>query len=190
LSALNPGIETNKKLQPTMRHSAVSRYHWFLGRMSAEFNVGTCMFRKIFACLFVWLSFSSEASTPLDASLSDLACGADHVLVGRVIGVDMIDGKGRQISDPKATTGPGLKNQIRLAVAVDEVLQTTAKKVPKALKVALGDVKNAHAEPSSPVLVFLRGKTFEPVIAGRFLWPIEARAEAIELRLKCTKSIP
>jgi hypothetical protein len=24
-----------------MRHSAVSRYHWFSGRMSAEFNVGT-----------------------------------------------------------------------------------------------------------------------------------------------------
>jgi hypothetical protein len=89
------------------------------------------MFRKIFACLFVWLSFSSEASTPLDASLSDLACGADHVLVGRVIGVDMIDGKGRQISDQKATTGPGLKNQIRLAVAVDEVCRQRRKRFQK-----------------------------------------------------------
>ena len=24
-----------------MRHSAISRYHWLSGRMSAEFNVGT-----------------------------------------------------------------------------------------------------------------------------------------------------
>ena len=37
-------LPPNYKLQPTMRHSAVSRYHWFSGRMSAEFNVGPSYF--------------------------------------------------------------------------------------------------------------------------------------------------
>ena len=155
------------------------------------------MLRQIFVCVVPWLISSAEASFPLEASLLDLACGADHVLVGRVIGVDMIDDKGRQISDRRAMTGPGLKSQIRLAVAVDEVVQTTSKKVPKTLKVpldsfmhySLGDVKRAHAHPSDPVLVFLRGKAFEPVIAGRFLWPIEGRTEAIGLRLKCKSAV-
>ena len=32
-------LRPNKKFQPTTRHSAISRYHWFSGRMSAEFNV-------------------------------------------------------------------------------------------------------------------------------------------------------
>jgi hypothetical protein len=30
---------SNNKFQPTMRHSAVSRYYRLSGRMSAEFNV-------------------------------------------------------------------------------------------------------------------------------------------------------
>jgi hypothetical protein len=30
----------NKKIQPTLRHFAVSSYQWLSGRMSAEFNVG------------------------------------------------------------------------------------------------------------------------------------------------------
>jgi hypothetical protein len=36
-----------------MRHSAVSRYHWFSGRMSAEFNVSLNQMRQVLLIIFV-----------------------------------------------------------------------------------------------------------------------------------------
>lgn len=134
-----------------------------------------------------------EASVPLVASLRDLACGADHVFVGRVVGVDMINERGRSVRDHEARTGPGLKNTIRLEVEVMERIDSTAAVLPSTIKVpldpfmhfSLGQIKAAHAKPSAPALVFLRGSRFEPVIAGRFFWQLDARREALELRKTC-----
>lgn len=151
------------------------------------------MLRPLSMLFLVLLSGAAMGSLPLQASLADLACGAEHVLIGRVVGVDMIDGRGRQIRKESAMSGPGLKNQIRLIVSVDQVLDTNAQHVPKQIKVALdsvmhysfGAVKAAHQQASGPQLVFLRGAAFQPIIAGRFLWGIDSRDEAMALRAKC-----
>jgi hypothetical protein len=146
----------------------------------------------------VCLSFaigSTIASVPLEASLSDLACGADHMLVGRVTSVDMVDEKGAEVRDEDAMTGPGKNNRIRLIVSVDEVVESPSAKVGQKLAVpldhfmhySLGQIKSAHREPSEPLLVFLHRDTFQPVIQGRFLWRLDARREALDLRTKCRR---
>jgi len=125
--------------------------------------------------------------------LRDLACGADHVLVGRVIAVGMIDSRGRAVRNEKARTGPGLKNTIRLEVEVLEVVESTETSVPTSILVpldpfmhySLGQIRAAHAEPSDAKLVFLRGPEFEPIIAGKFLWHLNSRGEVLVLRKEC-----
>jgi hypothetical protein len=143
--------------------------------------------------MLVVVPSAAEASLPLEASLRDLACGADHVFVGRVVGVDMINSRGRPVRNPEARTGPGLTNTIRLEIEVLERIDSTETALPEKIKVpldpfmhyTLGQIKAAHAEPSSPALVFLRGSRFEPVIAGRFFWRLDSREEALELRKGC-----
>jgi hypothetical protein len=147
------------------------------------------------AILLLCLSTEAGASLPLQASLDDLVCGADHILVGRVVGVDMIDGHGRQVRDPDARTGPGLKNTIRLKVEVVEVIESTVAKPPSQLDIpldpamhfSLGQIREAYPEPSDARLVFLRGAAFEPIIAGRFFWALSDRDEAMKLRTACPR---
>jgi hypothetical protein len=153
------------------------------------------MFRQVFGIVLLFVSMAADASLPLEASLSDLACGADHFLIGRVVGVDMVDGRGRPLRHKGARTGPGLRNTIRLRIEVTEVIDTTATKVPAFLKVgldpmmhfSLGQIRSAYTEPSDPMLVFLRGDSFHPVIAGRFLWQVSSRDEAASIRAECRK---
>jgi hypothetical protein len=145
------------------------------------------------AILLVCLSTAAGASLPLQASLGDLACGADHIFVGRVVGVEMVDGRGRQVRDPDARTGPGLKNTIRLKVEVVEVIESTLAKPPTHLDVpldpamhfSLGQIREAYAEPTDARLVFLRGTTFEPIIEGRSFRALGDRDEAMKLRAGC-----
>lgn len=136
---------------------------------------------------------SAQASVPLAASLRDLACGADHMFVGRVVGVDMIDARGRRIRNEEAMTGPGRKRTIRLEVEMLELIESPEVAFPSSIRVpldpfmhySLGQIKDAHAEPSNARLVFLRGARFEPIIAGRFFASLDAREEALALRKEC-----
>jgi hypothetical protein len=71
--------------------------------------------------------------------LPDLVKAADHVLIGKVVNVDMVDAKGNPIVNNDARTGPGEGNVIRLHVVVEEngVLKTTAKAVPRTIVIRL-----------------------------------------------------
>ncbi len=132
---------------------------------------------------------AAMAGLPFEATLEEMAAGADHILVGRVTGVDMIDGAGKQITDPEARTGPGSRNQIRLRIAVDEVLLTNASRVPPHVHVplashlhySLGQIQEAHATPSEPRLVLLQGPRFEGIKPGVFMRPLEERQEVLRL---------
>ncbi len=153
---------------------------------------------RFFATLCVAASTTVQASVPLEATLGDLACGADHIFVGRVVGVDMVNANGRQVRSPDAMTGPGMNRTIRLEVEVLERVESTEAALPASVRVpldpfmhySLGQVRAAHAEPSSARLVFLRGADFQPVIAGRFFWSLEAKEEALELRRGCGRKPP
>ena len=131
----------------------------------------------------------SAASVPLEATLEELATGADHILTGRVIGVDMVDKDGKIVKDPDAMTGPGLKNVIRLHVRVGKVLVTNAARFPSLLKVPLdshmhyrlGQVKSEEDTQQKPMLPLLKGPAFEPIVAGVFARPLSDQAKALRL---------
>lgn len=130
------------------------------------------------------------ASVPIRTTIEELAKGADHILIGHVVGVDLIDGKGRQIADENAGTGPGLTNTIRLHIKVDEVLVTNArKKMPTVLKVpldpfmhySLGQIRSAHSGRSGKYLILLKGTSFQPVVAGAILRPLDEKGTALRV---------
>lgn len=129
------------------------------------------------------------ASTPLTASLKEMASSADHIIIGSVVGVDMIDENGRQITDPEAMTGPGLKNLIRLKIKVQKILVSNIKEVPNTLYIpldpfmhySLGDVREGESSNKSSFLLFLKGKEFSPIKAGVFARPLTDKKEAIRI---------
>jgi hypothetical protein len=148
--------------------------------------------RRIVLLILALAPAAALASLPLQATLEELATESDHILVGRVIGVDMIDKAGVQINDPDGRTGPGSDTQIRLIIQVDEVIASNAQNVPTRLWVpldpfmhySLGQIKAAHAEVSPPLLVFLKGARFQPIKPGVFLRPLPDKEAALKLRRK------
>lgn len=140
-------------------------------------------------CLFSTMAMATFAQ---QASLERLASDCDHILAGHVIGVDMIDSEGKEIADPTARTGPGLKNTIRLIVKVDEVFFSRAKTVPEIIKVpldsmmhfSLGQIREAHREPSETMLLILQGGSFKPVVPGVFFRSLEEKSKALDIRAR------
>lgn len=146
--------------------------------------------RRILFPFLLLLPSVAMAGFPFEATLEEMATSADHILVGRVTGVDMIDGSGKPIRDLEAKTGPSLKNQIRLRISVDEVLVSNAKTVPKILFVPLashlhysfGQIKAAHAQDSEQRLILLKGQSFEGIKPGVFMRQLEEKEKALRLR--------
>jgi hypothetical protein len=138
------------------------------------------------------------ASFPLQASLATMAQHADHILIGRIVDVDMIDGDRKRLADPEGMTGPGLKNTIRLHVKVEKVLVTNAKAVPKVLTIPLdrfmhyklSDVKAVESGNRKPRLFLLKGPTFQPILAGVFVRPLSDQNEALRLHKQLAGTRP
>jgi len=126
----------------------------------------------------------------MQMTVADMATEADHVLVGHVAGVDMVDGSGSSIMDDQARTGPGSSNVIRLRVAIDELLITNAEQVPKVLLLpldpfmhySLGQIKLAHRGDSTPRLVLLKGAGFSSLKPGIFFLPLREKDEVLRVR--------
>ncbi len=172
--------------------------------------------RILFVFLAFMISSMAHASQPIRVTLEELTSQTDHVLIGRIIGVDMIDGDGKQITDLDARTGPGSKNLIRLIVKVDEVIVSNVKNVPDTLKVpldpfmhySLGQIKEAHSSEGEKFLLLLRkcpetilcspqppracrgsakGSDFQPPFPGVFGRSLSEKDKIIEL-MKSNKS--
>lgn len=124
--------------------------------------------RRFLLLLASLLPIAALAGLPFEATLEEMAESADHIIIGRVTGVDMIDGRGKPVTDEAARTGPGLNNTIRLLITVDEVLVTNADHVPDVLLVplashlhySLGQIRSAHEGDSVVRLVLLKGSDF------------------------------
>ncbi len=129
---------------------------------------------------------------PLQATLEEMAQSADHVLIGSVVGVDMLDSDGRPLTGDNERTGPGLGNVIRLIIEVQTVLVSSAADVPKEIRVpldpmmhySLGQIRKAHNEPSESFLLLLKGPSFAPILPGVFGRPMTEQEEAIRLYTK------
>ncbi len=146
--------------------------------------------RRILLALLLAIPTIATAGFPFEATLEEMATDADHVLIGRVTGVDMIDGAGNQVSDPEARTGPGLNNQIRLRIVVDVVIATNARHVPDEVFVplashlhySLGQIQEAHAQESEQRLILLKGERFEGIKPGVFMRAVDDTSEVMRLR--------
>ena len=97
-----------------------------MGRMFDDFSAGVFKheleigLRRIIVFMLMLVASLANASVPLEATLEEMAQRADHILTGRVVGVDMVDARGTKITDREARTGPGLTNTIRLTVVVNK----------------------------------------------------------------------
>lgn len=145
---------------------------------------------RILLFLIALLPLSALCSLPLQMTLSDMATEADHVLVGHVVGVDMVSGSGRPITDGHAQTGPDSSNVIRLHVSIDETLTTTAAQVPEILVLpldplmhySLGQIKSAHDADSTPRLLLLKGANFSAIRPGVFFRSLLDKDEVLRIR--------
>ncbi|TWI06267.1 hypothetical protein IP90_00532 [Luteimonas cucumeris] len=145
--------------------------------------------RRVLLTLIALIPAIAITGFPYEATLEDMAQQADHVLVGRVVGVDMVNDQGNPVADPKARTGPGLDNTIRLRIRVDHVLVTNASKVPDVIPVplashlhyTLGQIQEAHADDTEVRLVLLKGPGFIGIKPGVFLRPLSDKEQALRL---------
>ncbi|KQW54157.1 hypothetical protein ASC92_22785 [Variovorax sp. Root411] len=145
--------------------------------------------RRFLLSLAAMIPVAALASLPLQMSLAEMATEADHVLVGHVVGVDMVDGNGSAVVDDQARTGPGLNNVIRLHVAVDQTLVTTSERVPKELLLSLdpfmhyslGQIRSAHQHDAAPRLVLLKGANFLSMKPGVFFRPLHEKEDVLRL---------
>jgi hypothetical protein len=71
--------------------------------------------------------------------LIDMVAESDHVLIGEIKAVDMVDGAGQEVTDLNGRTGLGYTNTIRLSVTVqrDGILKTNKADTPNMLTILL-----------------------------------------------------
>jgi len=139
----------------------------------------------------VLITVQAQATQIPFKALTNLVAEADHVLVGAVIQVDMVDGKGNHVTNETARTCPGSENQLRLhvAVATNGVIASTAINVPEKLVILLWQrwfdtLGNRRKEVEGKSFIFLlKGAAFQPVYFGGFMRELSERAE-IERLLK------
>ncbi len=132
--------------------------------------------KRFIAMALALLPLTVTASMPIQMSTEEMARKADHVAIGRVVKVDLVDKEGHVTNDPNARTGPCMGNTIRLHVQIDKVLATTARDFPSLVMVpldaimhySLGQVQSAHAGPAYKTLYLLKGPSFLPVAPGKF----------------------
>ena len=127
--------------------------------------------------------------------LTNLVSQADHILVGTVTRVDMLDGKGNQVTNETARTGPGSENLLRLHVSVvtNGIVVSTAGKIPKDVVIPLwrewhDTLGNRKKEVEGKTFIFLlKAQDFQPVYFGFFMRELSERTK-IERLLKDKKT--
>lgn len=133
------------------------------------------------------------ASVPIEMNIEELACRTDHVLMARVVDVELINSKGHV--QKSGDTGPGLGHTIRLILEVDEVVESNAAEVPQRLKFPLDSfvhysveqVRRVHEDDNAEYLVLLAGDRFQPLVPGFGLFSSSMREKVTTLRASCRR---
>ncbi|MGJ7900830.1 hypothetical protein [Lysobacter sp. 1R34A] len=121
--------------------------------------------------------------------LEEMVRHADHVVVATIESVDMVDGRGKPIVDPRARTGPGSKNQMRFNLRVKELLFTRSPMLPPTLRVPLWtawhyELGNIQEQVTGSTGIFLlKGDDYQPVYPADFQRPLDERKEIERLLL-------
>jgi len=142
------------------------------------------------------LAFTAFATSVPPRSLAQLVADSDHIIIGKITLVDMVDDRGRQVTNLTARTGPGLHNTIRLnaTVQTNGVLLTNSKQMPQTLIMplwpwwhhTLGQIKDA--EEGQTRILLLKGPDFGFAYMNGCSRPLSERSEIEELlKTKGTK---
>jgi len=130
-------------------------------------------------CLAATVSATSVVSKPL----AEMVREADHVVVATITRVDMVDGKGRLLTDPESRTGPGSANQMRLHLEVHEVIATRLPPVSRTIRVPLWmmwhyelGTMQKHLTGQRGIFL-LTGRDYQPVYPANFQRSLDERAE-------------
>ena len=126
-------------------------------------------------CAIVFLSFPAQATQLAFKELSELVNEAENILTVKIAKVEMVDAKGAEIDYPEAQTGPGLGNELRLHVLVDQnnIIKSSQKIIPHELVIHLW--KEWHytlsqwKEKEGEIYIFLLNDNFQPVYPSRFM---------------------
>ena len=127
------------------------------------------------------------ATSVLPKPLEEMVREADHVLVAKIVSVDLVDGDGRPLTDREAGTGPGSPNLMRLNLEVQEVLFVRMKPPPRTLRGPLWQMWNYSLGTMQDGLTgdtgifLLKGNEFEPVYPAHFQRALEERAKIVRL---------
>ena len=127
------------------------------------------------------------ATSVVPKPLEEMVREADHVVVAKIVGVDMVDGRGRPLTDRDARTGPGLPNQMRFTLEVQEVLFARTMPPPRMLRVPLwqawhyqlGSMQDGLTGDTG--IFLLKGDAYEPVYPAGFQRPLEEKVEIMRL---------
>jgi len=142
--------------------------------------------KKLFTILSILLVATTAFATQIPPrELSELIADADHVIVGKVIDVDMIDENGNQVKDREGRTGPGSENEIRLHVKIENegILKTNIKKPITKLIIPLWQRWHntlGHEKDTSEgttYIFLLKGNNYEQVYPGSFKRPLSDRTK-------------
>jgi hypothetical protein len=148
--------------------------------------------KNLLIALLAFVPYLAGATSVPPRSLTDLVADADHVVIGKVTVVDMVDGKGVQVTNSMSRTGPGLHNTIRLHISVETngVLFTTAGQVPPALTNGLWTLWHytlkqiKEIEEGQTRIFLLKGPKFDFVDVSGFSRSLSERAEIEAMIMK------
>lgn len=125
---------------------------------------------------------SALATSVLPKPLEELVRESEVVVLATITRVDMIDGQGRPVLDRSARTGPGLKNEMRLHLQLQEVLSSEPAALPHTMTVPLWTAWHYELGSMQDQLigdsgVFLLKRDFSPVYPAGFQRPLVERDE-------------
>ncbi|WNH51271.1 hypothetical protein [Stenotrophomonas oahuensis] len=133
----------------------------------------------------MWVTTASATSVA-PMTLEQIVAQSDAAVIAKIEAVDMVDGQGRQVTDPAARTGPGSDNQIRLHLVLDEAVFTRTGPVPVRITVPLWqmwhyDLGQIQRQVGQKSIFLLKGQkyTFEPAYYNDFQRP---RSEGRKIR--------
>ena len=145
--------------------------------------------KKSIICVFALLLTVAAYATQLPSKeLDELVAQADHVLIGKVVKVQMVDGTGKELTNPETHTGPVLDNEIRLHIVIqdDGILKTNSKKPPKELIIPLWkawhfSLGQWEKDEGKTFIFLLKGEDFCPVYPISFMRKMSEKPEIEKL---------
>jgi len=134
-------------------------------------------------CLPGLASGTSVVPKPLEEMVRE----ADHIVVAKIVSVDMVDGRGKPITDREARTGPGSPNRMRFNLEVHEVLFAGRGSPSRRLRVPLWSMWHYSLGTMQDDLTgvtgifLLKGDANEPVYPAGFQRPLKEKNEVQRL---------